>query len=111
MFLGTAAGLRGCLMRYSSRRLRPTFDSLEEAYSRHAAKQLDAIKGIEAAKSAGAEEGMRRGISAEFTQLADRVFTSDWIHDVLRRRGSGRRRSCCLSCSYGSARCWWRTAR
>ena len=48
-------------MRYSSpgcdRRSR-----LEEAYSRHAAKQLDAIKGIEAAKSAGAEEGLRRGI-------------------------------------------------
>ena len=67
------------LMRYSSRRLRPTFDSLEEAYSRHAAKQLDAIKGIEAAKSAGAEEGLRRGIQREFAQLADRMFHSDWV--------------------------------
>ena len=66
-------------MRYSSRRLRPTFDSLEEAYSRHAAKQLDAIKGIEAAKSAGAEEGLRRGIQQEFAQLTDRVFRSDWV--------------------------------
>ena len=43
------------------------FDSMEEAYSRHAAKQLDAIKGIEAAKSAGAEEGMRQGIQRTVT--------------------------------------------
>ena len=78
VFLGTAPVYAG-LMRYSSRRLRPTFDGLEEAYSRHAAKQLDAIKGIEAAKSAGAEEGLRRGIQMEFAALADRVFRSDWI--------------------------------
>ncbi len=78
VFLGTAPLYAG-LMRYSSRRLRPTFDSLEEAYSRHAAKQLDAIRGIEAAKSAGAEEGLRRGMQREFSQLADRVFRSDWV--------------------------------
>jgi len=78
VFLGTMPVYAG-LMRYSSHRLRPTFDSLEEAYSRHAAKQLDAIKGIEAAKSAGAEEGMRQGIRREFAQLADRVFKGDWV--------------------------------
>jgi ATP-binding cassette subfamily B protein len=78
VFLGTMP-IYAALMRYSSRRLRPTFDSLEEAYSRHAAKQLDAIKGIEATKSAGAEEGMRQGIQREFAQLADRVFKGDWI--------------------------------
>ena len=78
VFLATAPVYAG-LMRFSSRRLRPTFDGLEEAYSRHAAKQLDAIKGIEAAKSAGAEEGLRRGIQQEFASLADRVFRSDWI--------------------------------
>jgi ATP-binding cassette subfamily B protein len=78
VFLGTMPAY-ALLMRYSSRRLRPTFDSLEEAYSRHAAKQLDAIKGIEAAKSAGAEEGLRQGIAREFSQLADRVFRSDWV--------------------------------
>jgi ABC-type bacteriocin/lantibiotic exporter with double-glycine peptidase domain/CRP-like cAMP-binding protein len=78
VFLATMP-VYGGLMRYSSSRLRPTFDSLEEAYSRHAAKQLDAIKGIEAAKSAGAEEGLRRGINREFTSLADRVFRSDWV--------------------------------
>jgi ATP-binding cassette subfamily B protein len=78
VFLATAPVYAG-LMRYSSRRLRPTFDSLEEAYSRHAAKQLDAIQGIEAAKSAGAEEGLRRGIQQEFVRLADRVFHGDWV--------------------------------
>jgi ABC-type bacteriocin/lantibiotic exporter with double-glycine peptidase domain/CRP-like cAMP-binding protein len=78
VFFATAPVYAG-LMRYSSRRLRPTFDSLEEAYSRHAAKQLDAIKGIEAAKSAGAEEGLRQGIRQEFANLIDRVFQSDWI--------------------------------
>jgi len=78
VFVATAPVYAG-LMRFSSRRLRPTFDGLEEAYSRHAAKQLDAIKGIEAAKSAGAEEGMRRVIRNEFAQLADRVFRSDWV--------------------------------
>jgi ABC-type bacteriocin/lantibiotic exporter with double-glycine peptidase domain/CRP-like cAMP-binding protein len=78
VFLATAPVYAG-LMRYSSRRLRPMFDSLEEAYSCHAAKQLDAIKGIEAAKSAGAEEGLRRGINREFNRLADRVFHSDWV--------------------------------
>jgi ATP-binding cassette subfamily B protein len=78
LFFATAP-VYGGLMRYSSRRLRPTFDGLEEAYSRHAAKQLDAIRGIEAAKSAGAEEGIRRAIRNEFAQLADRVFRSDWV--------------------------------
>ena len=78
VFFATAPIYAG-LMRYSSRRLRPTFDGLEEAYSRHAAKQLDAIKGIEAAKSAGAEEGLRRGIKQEFGNLIDTVFHSDWV--------------------------------
>lgn len=78
VFLATAPVYAG-LLRYSSRSLRPTFDSLEEAYGRHAAKQLDAIQGIEAAKSAGAEEGLRRGIKQEFASLADRVFRGDWV--------------------------------
>ena len=90
VFLGTMPVYAG-LMRYSSRRLRPTFDSLEEAYSRHAAKQLDAIKGIEAAKSAGAEEGMRRGIQREFAPLADRVFQQRLGAHVLRRDRPGGR--------------------
>jgi ABC-type bacteriocin/lantibiotic exporter with double-glycine peptidase domain len=67
------------LMRFSSQRLRPTFDGLEEAYARQGARQLDAIKGIEAVKSAGAEQGVRRGMLQEFQRLAERVFKGDYL--------------------------------
>ncbi|MBV9094836.1 MAG: peptidase domain-containing ABC transporter [Streptosporangiaceae bacterium] len=77
-FLGTAPAY-AALMRMSANRLKPTFDSLEEAYGRHASKQIDAIKGIEAVKTAGAEPGMRRRILEEFTRLADKVFHSDFV--------------------------------
>ena len=77
-FLATAP-VYGLLMRFSSQRLRPTFDGLEEAYARHGGKQLDAIKGIEAIKSAGAEAGVRRGMLEEFLSLADRVFKGDFL--------------------------------
>jgi ABC-type bacteriocin/lantibiotic exporter with double-glycine peptidase domain/CRP-like cAMP-binding protein len=77
-FLGTAP-VYAALMRMSARRLKPTFDSLEEAYGRHASKQIDAIRGIEAVKTAGAEPGMRRGILAEFTRLADKVYRGDFV--------------------------------
>ncbi len=77
-FLATAP-VYGLLMRYASTRLKPTFDGLEEAYGRHASKQIDAIKGIEAVKTAGAEPGMRRNILDEFRRLADKVFNSDFV--------------------------------
>jgi ABC-type bacteriocin/lantibiotic exporter with double-glycine peptidase domain/CRP-like cAMP-binding protein len=77
-FLATMP-IYGLLMRFSSKRLRPTFDGLEEAYARQGAKQLDAIKGIEAVKSAGAEEGVQRGMLDEFQRLANRVFQGDFL--------------------------------
>lgn len=77
-FLGTAPAY-AALMRMSAKRLRPTIDGMEEAYARHASKQIDAIKGIEAIKTAGAEPGMQRRILAEFTRLADKVFASDFV--------------------------------
>ena len=77
-FLATAP-VYGLLMRFSSQRLRPAFDGLEEAHARQGAKQLDAIKGIEAIKSAGAEAGVRRGMLEEFLRLADSVFKGDFL--------------------------------
>jgi ABC-type bacteriocin/lantibiotic exporter with double-glycine peptidase domain/CRP-like cAMP-binding protein len=77
-FLATAPAY-AALMRMSANRLKPTFDNLEEAYGRHASKQVDAIKGIEAVKTAGAEPGLRRRILEEFTRLADTVFHSDYV--------------------------------
>ncbi|MBV9818054.1 MAG: peptidase domain-containing ABC transporter [Solirubrobacterales bacterium] len=77
-FLATMP-LYAALMRVSATRLRPTFDSLEEAYGRHSSKQIDAIKGIEAVKTAGAEPGIRNRILDEFKRLADKVFHADFV--------------------------------
>ena len=67
----------GLLMRYSARRLKPTFDSLEEAFSRYEGKQLDAIRGIEVVKVSGAEEGLRHNLLREFEGLQDRLYRRD----------------------------------
>lgn len=77
-FLATAP-IYALLMRYSAKLLRPTFDELEEAYARHASKQIDAIKGMEAVKIAGAEPGVRQRIREEFTTLAHKVFKGDFV--------------------------------
>ena len=50
--------LYALLMRYSAKRLRPMFDSLEEAYGRYASQQIDAIRGIETVKALAAEEAL-----------------------------------------------------
>jgi ABC-type bacteriocin/lantibiotic exporter with double-glycine peptidase domain/CRP-like cAMP-binding protein len=73
------APLYAGLMRFSSKRLRPTFDSLEEAYGRYASQQIDAIKGIETVKALAAEEGFRRLMLARFGQLAERLFRSEFL--------------------------------
>jgi HlyB family type I secretion system ABC transporter len=67
------------LMRFSAKRLRPTFDSLEEAYGRYASQQIDAIKGIETVKALSAEEGFRKLMLARFSQLADRLFRAEFL--------------------------------
>ncbi len=43
------------LMRYSEKRLRPVFDSVEEGSGRYQSRQIDAIRGIETVKAMGAE--------------------------------------------------------
>ncbi|MDX6677709.1 MAG: ATP-binding cassette, subfamily bacterial, partial [Solirubrobacteraceae bacterium] len=77
-FLATAP-IYALLMRWSAVLLKPTFDELEEAYGRHASKQIDAIKGIEAIKTAGAEPGIRDQIRNEFSLLAHKVFKGDFV--------------------------------
>ncbi len=62
----------------SSKRMRPTINVLEEAYSRHAAKQGDAIRGIEAVKTGGGETAMRARILAEFQSLKHQVYRADF---------------------------------
>jgi ABC-type bacteriocin/lantibiotic exporter with double-glycine peptidase domain/CRP-like cAMP-binding protein len=65
------------LMRFSRTRLRPIFDSLEEAYGKYQSRQIDAIKGIETVKAMGAEPALRGMMLAQFKDLAGRVFRAD----------------------------------
>ena len=65
------------LMRFSRTRLRPVFDSLEEAYGKYHSRQIDAIKGIETVKAIGAEPSLRRLIRGQFNELSNRVFRAD----------------------------------
>jgi ATP-binding cassette subfamily B protein len=72
-----AAPLYGFLMFYSSRRLRPTFEDLEEASSRYRSYQLDAIKCIETVKTMGAEGPFRELMLGEFLRVGDKRFNAD----------------------------------
>ncbi|MBV9195838.1 MAG: peptidase domain-containing ABC transporter [Solirubrobacterales bacterium] len=76
LFLGVLP-VYGLLMRYSSRRLKPAFDSLEESFGRYQSKQLDSIKGIEVVKVSGAEEGFRRILLRQFEGLQDLLYRRD----------------------------------
>ncbi len=77
LFLLTAP-LYALLMRYSSRRVAPTFESLEEEYGRFRSRQIDGIKGIATVKAMGAEEGMRRMLVENLRELGRRMFRSDF---------------------------------
>jgi ATP-binding cassette subfamily B protein len=67
------------LMRFSSIRLRPMFDSLEESFGRYESQQIDAIRGIETVKALAAEEGFRRAMLARFQKIADRLFRAEFL--------------------------------
>jgi ATP-binding cassette subfamily B protein len=74
------------LMRYSAVRLRPMYDSLEEAYGRYSSGQIDAIRGIETVKALAAEDSLRRLMLDRFRSLAERVFRTQFL--VLAYQGS-----------------------
>ena len=67
------------LMRYSARRLRPMYDSLEDAYGRYGSQQIDAIRGIETIKALAAEDSFRRQMRDRFSGLADRLFRAEFL--------------------------------
>ncbi len=77
VFLATAPGY-AFLMRYSQRKLRPMFDSLEEAFGKYHSHQIDAIKGIESVKVTGAEKGFRDGMLKQFGALSEKLFRADF---------------------------------
>ena len=67
------------LMRYSARRLRPMYDSLEDAYGRYGSQQIDAIRGIETIKALAAEDSFRTQMRDRFSGLADRLFRAEFL--------------------------------
>ena len=73
-----AAPLYAFLMRFSRRRLRPMFDSLEEAFGRYHSHQIDAIKGIETVKATSGEHAFRSRMLSEFQALSRRLFHADF---------------------------------
>jgi ATP-binding cassette subfamily B protein len=70
--------LYGSLMRYSMKRLRPMYDSLEESFGKYHSQQIDAIKGIETVKSIGAENVLRGRMYRQFQDLQGRLFRADF---------------------------------
>jgi ABC-type bacteriocin/lantibiotic exporter with double-glycine peptidase domain/CRP-like cAMP-binding protein len=78
VFLAVAPGY-AWLMRFSRKRLRPMFNSLEEAFGRYHSHQIDAIKGIETVKATGAERNFRRAMLNQFNALADKLFRADFL--------------------------------
>ncbi|MEK6274970.1 MAG: peptidase domain-containing ABC transporter [Actinomycetota bacterium] len=77
VFLATAP-IYLYLMRFSRRRLRPMFDSLEEAFGKYHSHQIDAIKGIETVKAASGEHAFRGRMLEQFQALSRRLFRADF---------------------------------
>ncbi len=66
------------LMRFSSRRVAPTFEGLQEEFARFRSRQIDSIKGIATVKAMGAEDGLQSVLVDNVTQLGRRMFRSDF---------------------------------
>ena len=77
VFLATVPAY-ALLMKLSVRWLRPTFQSLEEAFGRYGSYQIDAIKGIETVKAMGAEGAFRELMLDEFNRVARKRFRADF---------------------------------
>jgi len=77
VWLATVPFYAGLLV-YSRKRLRPVFDSLEEAFGRYQSRQIDAIRGIETVKAMGAEPALRGHLVEQFRGLARKVFRADF---------------------------------
>ncbi len=77
VYLAVAPAYLG-LMRFSSKRLRPMFDSLEEAFGKYTSQQIDAIRGIETVKALAAESTLQQRMLTQFQALARRLFRADF---------------------------------
>ncbi|HET6152954.1 MAG TPA: peptidase domain-containing ABC transporter [Marmoricola sp.] len=66
------------LMFLSKRKLRPAFQSLEESWGRYKSRQIDAIRGVDTVKAAGADAQLQRKLASQFDDLAGRLFSADF---------------------------------
>ncbi|MFI5311266.1 MAG: cyclic nucleotide-binding domain-containing protein [Gemmatimonadales bacterium] len=66
------------LLWYSRTRLRPMFDSLEEASGHYQSYQIDAVKGIETVKAMGAEGALRELMLNEFLAVSQKRFRANF---------------------------------
>jgi len=66
-------------IRVAVRRVRPAIQAEEEGFSRLRSRQLDAIGGVEAVKSMGMEEALRRRMLNDFDEVANRVARADLV--------------------------------
>jgi ATP-binding cassette subfamily B protein len=71
-----AGPLYALAMRYSARRLRPLYASIEESFGRYMSDQIDLLKGIESVKSSGKEEGLRARLQQVFSTFTSRTVSS-----------------------------------
>ena len=70
--------LYAALMRFSAKRLRPTYAELEQSLGEYQAGQVDAIKGMETVKVTSAEGTLRRYMLRQFDELGQRMFRADF---------------------------------
>jgi len=67
------------LLWYSRSRLRPMFDTLEEASGRYHSYQIDAVRGIETVKAMGAEGALRELMLDEFLRVSRQRFRTNFV--------------------------------
>ena len=101
VFLATVP-VYAVLMRFSSKRLRPMFDSLEEAFGKYSSHQIDAIKGIETVKAIAGEQRVPRADARAVPGSRAPVFRADFTIMSLRGRDPARLASCRSRSSCGS---------
>jgi ATP-binding cassette subfamily B protein len=69
----------GALMYFSVRLLRPLFADIEESWGKYSSHQIDAIRGIEAVKAAGAEQTFRDAMLNEFLKVSNKIFRGSYV--------------------------------
>src|SRR6187551_3065851 len=67
------------LMILSVKVLRPLYHGVEESQGKYSSHQIDAIKGIEAVKAAGAESSFRDTMLNEFLSVSQKLFKATFI--------------------------------